>query len=94
MSIETYKLPTEQNNPRTVDIDRVDTLTVLRRIHEEDTYAVQAMEEALPALAAIADGVAARLQNGGRSRRVGLLDGETHDGIRGGHGNGGNGCPA
>lgn len=75
-------LPTEQNNPKTVDIDRVDTLTMMNMIHEEDRVAVNAMDAALPALAKAADEIAKRLQNGGRlfyvgagtSGRIGVLD--------------------
>lgn len=75
-------LSTEMNNPRTVDIDRVDTLSVVNMIHEEDRVAVEAMNDALPALAAMAEAVTDRLQNGGRlfyvgagtSGRIGVLD--------------------
>ncbi len=75
-------LPTEQNNPRTVSIDTVDTLTAIRMIHEEDRRAVEAMTDTLPAIAAMADEIARRLQNGGRlfyagagtSGRVAVLD--------------------
>ncbi len=75
-------LSTEQNNPRTVNIDTVDTLEAIRMIHEEDRRAVEAMGETLPAIAAMADEVARRLQNGGRlfyagagtSGRVAVLD--------------------
>ncbi|MBR5134349.1 MAG: N-acetylmuramic acid 6-phosphate etherase [Clostridia bacterium] len=76
------RLSTEQNNPATKDIDRVDTLTALRMIHEEDKNAVRAMEAALPALGRAVDEIAARLANGGRlfyvgagtSGRIGVLD--------------------
>jgi len=82
MSDSIRLLPTEQNNPRTVSIDTADTLTALRMIHEEDRRAVEAMTDALPAIAAMADEIAARLQNGGRlfyagagtSGRVAVLD--------------------
>lgn len=82
MSQEVSWLSTEQNNPRTLAIDTVDTLSVLRMIHEEDRRAVEAMAEALPTLAAMADAIAERLQNGGRlyyvgagtSGRIGVLD--------------------
>ncbi len=75
-------LSTEMNNPRTVDIDTVDTLSVMQMIHNEDRLAVEAMEKTLPSLAAMADAVAMRLQNGGRlfyvgagtSGRIGVLD--------------------
>ncbi len=75
-------LSTESNNPLTVGIDRAETIDMMRMIHREDQRAVEAMEEALPALAAMADHIAARLQNGGRlfyvgagtSGRIGVLD--------------------
>ena len=76
------QLATEQNNPRTVAIDTVDTLSAIRMIHEEDRRAVEAMTETLPAIAEMADEIARRLQNGGRlfyagagtSGRVAVLD--------------------
>lgn len=79
---EVVLLSTEQNNPKTVSIDRADTLSMMRMIHEEDKHAVAAMEAALPALAQAADEIAKRLQNGGRlfyvgagtSGRIGVLD--------------------
>ena len=37
-------LSTEQNNPRTVSIDSVDTLSALRMIHEEDRRAREGVE--------------------------------------------------
>lgn len=82
MKAGTALLPTEQNNPRTLSIGHADTLDVLRMIHEEDARAVAAMEAALPSLAAAADGIADRLEAGGRlfyvgagtSGRIGVLD--------------------
>lgn len=75
-------LPTEQNNPRTVDIDRVPTDEMMRLLHGETKRAVEAMSDALPALAALADEAAKRLSCGGRmfyagagtSGRIGVLD--------------------
>ncbi len=82
MSNTINQLSTEQNNPRTVSIDTADTLSVLRMIHEEDRRAVEAMNDALPAIAAMADEIARRLRHGGRlfyvgagtSGRVAVLD--------------------
>ncbi len=82
MSNAINRLSTEQNNPRTVTIDTVDTLSAVRMIHEEDRRAVEAMNDALPAIAAMADEIASRLENGGRlfyvgagtSGRVAVLD--------------------
>ncbi len=75
-------LSTEMNNPRTVDIDTADTLSMVTMIHNEDRHAVSAMEKTLPSLAAMADAVTDRLQHGGRlfyvgagtSGRIGVLD--------------------
>ncbi len=75
-------LPTEQNNPHTRSIDRVDTLTALQLIHAEDTHAVNAMSTALPILAKAAESIADRLKSGGRlfyvgagtSGRIAVLD--------------------
>ena len=82
MALEVTRLSTEQNNPLTVAIDRVDTLEAMRMIHHEDLVAVEAMDAVLPVLAAAADEIAARLQAGGRlfyagagtSGRIGVLD--------------------
>ena len=80
--MSTHRLPTEQNNPRTVTIGDADTLSIMRMIHHEDSVAVAAMEAALDVLAAAADIIAARLKAGGRlfyvgagtSGRIGVLD--------------------
>lgn len=34
--LQLSKLPTEQRNPNTADIDRVSTLEMVRRINDED----------------------------------------------------------
>ncbi len=82
MAHEVNRLPTEQNNPRTVTIGDADLTAVMRMIHEEDRRAVDAMEAALPSLAQAAGEIAARLAQGGRlfyvgagtSGRIGVLD--------------------
>ncbi|MFD6095900.1 N-acetylmuramic acid 6-phosphate etherase [Nocardiopsis flavescens] len=54
------RAPTEARNPRTLDIDRVSALEVLRRINAEDATVPAAVEAALPDLArAVELGVAA-----------------------------------
>lgn len=77
-----HRLSTEQNNERTVRIDRVTTTDAMRMLHEENLLAAQAVEAALPALTAIADEATTRLKAGGRmfyvgagtSGRIGVLD--------------------
>ena len=82
---EKFKLmisPTEQENPRTLDIDRVTTLEALRLINDEDKLVASAVEEVLPEIAQTVDAIAERLKIGGRlfyvgagtSGRLGVLD--------------------
>jgi N-acetylmuramic acid 6-phosphate etherase len=73
---------TEQENPKTAEIDRVSTLEALRLINDEDRTVAAAVELVLPEIAATVDKVVERLQNGGRlfyvgtgtSGRLGVLD--------------------
>src|SRR5438094_96343 len=73
---------TEQENRKTAKIDRVSTLDAVRLINDEDKTVAAAVERVLPEIAAVIDGVVARLQNGGRlfyvgtgtSGRLGVLD--------------------
>ncbi len=72
----------EQENPRTVNIDRVSTLDAVRLINNEDKLVAEAVEKVLPEIAASVDKIAERLKNGGRlfyvgsgtSGRLGVLD--------------------
>lgn len=74
--------PTEQRNPRTLDIDQVSTLEIVQRINAEDLLVAPAVTTALPALAAAVDLAVAALRGGGRvhyfgagtSGRVGVQD--------------------
>ncbi len=73
---------TEQINPNTTEIDRLPALDALRIINSEDKKVAEAVEKALPAIARAVDGVAERLERGGRlfyigtgtSGRLGVLD--------------------
>ena len=73
---------TEQTNPNTSDIDKLPTLAALRVMNAEDRKVAEAVEQALPAIAQAVDGIAERLQRGGRllyvgtgtSGRLGVLD--------------------
>src|SRR5207302_4711494 len=60
------QLATEQTNPRTADIDRLDTLGVLERINAEDQLVAGAVRAALPDLARAVDLALLRWQHGGR----------------------------
>ncbi|HXG83337.1 MAG TPA: N-acetylmuramic acid 6-phosphate etherase [Pyrinomonadaceae bacterium] len=73
---------TEQENPKTANIDRVSTLEAVRLINDEDKSVALAVEKVLPQIAAAVDKIVERLQNGGRlfyvgtgtSGRLGVLD--------------------
>ena len=73
---------TEQENPKTGNIDQVPTLEVLRLINDEDKLVAEAVERVLPDAASAADKIVERLRNGGRlfyvgtgtSGRLGVLD--------------------
>lgn len=80
--MEYGKLQTELRNPRTMHIDRLDTLEMLRCIHEEDRRAVEAVGAVLHQIAPVIDRIAAGMAQGGRliytgcgtSGRLGVLD--------------------
>jgi len=59
-------LPTEQPNPRTADLDLLDTLGVLRRINAEDQQVAPAVAACLPAIAQAVDLALERWTRGGR----------------------------
>ncbi|KAA2262268.1 N-acetylmuramic acid 6-phosphate etherase [Solihabitans fulvus] len=63
--------PTEARNPRTVDIDRMSTLDVLRSINAEDHTVPDAVAAVLPELAEAADLAVQALSSGGRVHYVG-----------------------
>lgn len=73
---------TEQENPRTAEIDRLPTLEAIRLINDEDKKVARAVEKVLPAIARSIDQIVERLINGGRlfyvgtgtSGRLGVLD--------------------
>lgn len=80
--LQLSKLPTEQRNPNTADIDRVSTLEMVRRINDEDKKVAYAVERELENIAAAVDAIASALCAGGRliycgcgtSGRLGVLD--------------------
>ncbi len=63
--------PTEQRNPRTLDIDTLPTRDLLDRLNDEDALVVPAVRRALPALATVADEAVHRVRAGGRVHYVG-----------------------
>jgi N-acetylmuramic acid 6-phosphate etherase len=73
---------TEQPNPRTKEIDRLDTPDILRVMNEEDKTVAYVVEKALPAITQAVDAIVERLRSDGRllyigagtSGRLGLLD--------------------
>jgi N-acetylmuramic acid 6-phosphate etherase len=74
--------PTEQRNARTVDIDTVSTLDMLRLINAEDALVPGAVSAVLPELARAVDLTVEALRSGGRlhyfgagtSGRIGVMD--------------------
>ena len=73
---------TEASNPRTRDLDRLDTLTLLTTIVREDEAVASAVRAALPQLERACEALVATLSAGGRwlnvgagtSGRIGVLD--------------------
>jgi N-acetylmuramic acid 6-phosphate etherase len=64
-------LPTEERNPRTLSIDRMATLDILRLINAEDRLVPVAVAAALPALATAVDLAVEALSAGRRIHYVG-----------------------
>jgi N-acetylmuramic acid 6-phosphate etherase len=63
---ERCDVPTEWRNPRTVEVDTLPTLDVLRLINAEDRLVPFAVAEVLPLLATLADLAVESLRGGGR----------------------------
>lgn len=76
------QLQTEQRNPRSMHIDRMSTLDMVRVINQEDHLVAQAVEKELPHIAQAVDVIYEKLKSGGRlvycgagtSGRLGVLD--------------------
>lgn len=74
--------PTEDRNPRTADIDRLEVRPLLERLNDEDALVAGAVRRALPAVARLVEAALAGLARGGRvhyfgagtSGRMALLD--------------------
>jgi N-acetylmuramic acid 6-phosphate etherase len=75
-------LATETPNPRTRGLDRISTLELVQLINAEDGRIAGLVNKALPEIARAIDGIAARMDRGGRliymgagtSGRLGVLD--------------------
>lgn len=73
---------TERGNPRTADIDLMDTADIVKAVNHEDLKVAKAVQKALPEIAAAVDIISAALFKGGRmayfgagtSGRLGILD--------------------
>lgn len=76
------KLSTEARNPASSRIDKLDTLSMMRVMNDEDQKTALAVKVILPDIARAVDVIAARLKTGGRlfymgsgtSGRLGILD--------------------
>lgn len=79
---ELGRLVSEERNPRTMDIDLLSTVDVLRKINEEDKSVAFAVEKVIPEIAACVDRITIAFRQGGRliymgagtSGRIGVLD--------------------
>lgn len=82
VKVDLGTLETEQRNSRTMEIDTLSTLEMVRLINREDQAVIDAIERVTPQIAAAIDAVVLRLQKGGRliyvgagtSGRLGVLD--------------------
>ena len=80
--VDLSRLSTEQRNPNTRNIDKLDTLSMLKLINDEDKKTALAVEAELPNIAKAVDVITSKLQSGGRllyigagtSGRLGVLD--------------------
>lgn len=76
------KLTTESRNQNTLDIDKVSTIEMVKKINNEDKKVAEAVEKELPQIAEAIDGIVDRIHKGGRliymgagtSGRLGILD--------------------
>lgn len=80
--IDLEKLTTESRNQNTIDIDKVSTLEMVRKINNEDKKVAEVVEAELPKIAEAIDGIVKGMHKGGRliyigagtSGRLGVLD--------------------
>jgi N-acetylmuramic acid 6-phosphate etherase len=82
MNVNIKKITTETRNPNTLDIDRVSTVEIVKKINNEDKTVAYAVEKAIPEIAKCVDMVYETFMNDGRliymgagtSGRIGLID--------------------
>ena len=82
MAVELRKIDTEQRNPRTMHIDTLSTLEMVKLINDEDHRVAEAVARVLPEIARAVDIIYEQLRQGGRlfycgagtSGRLGVLD--------------------
>lgn len=82
MKIDLSNISTEKRNPNTLDIDRISTIDMIKKINKEDKKVAIAIEQEVAEIAKAVDTIATKLQNGGRliysgagtSGRLGILD--------------------
>ena len=80
--VELQKIATKQRNPKTVNIDTLSTLDMVKLINQEDHRVAEAVALVTDKIAEAVDVIAARLSTGGRliycgagtSGRLGILD--------------------
>ncbi|MBX9878397.1 MAG: N-acetylmuramic acid 6-phosphate etherase [Candidatus Obscuribacterales bacterium] len=81
-TFEFNKMLTEERNPKTMDLDVLDTLDLVSRIQSEDLLVAQAVNKVIPDIARAVDLIVDGLRAGGRliyfgagtSGRLGVLD--------------------
>ena len=82
MNVNLKSISTEKRNSNTMDIDRVSTIEILKKINNEDKTVPLAVEKALSQIAQLTDAIVDAFNNGGRliymgagtSGRLGVLD--------------------
>lgn len=80
--LDLSNLTTESRNQNTLDIDKVSTIEMVKKINNEDKKVAEAVEKELPQIAEAIDGIVDRIHKGGRliymgagtSGRLGILD--------------------
>lgn len=82
MRVNLKSIGTEQRNPNTMDIDVLDTESILRKINNEDKTVAYAVEEAIPSITKLVDKIVEAFYKEGRliyigagtSGRIGIID--------------------
>lgn len=81
-NINLDKLTTEMRNPETLDIDKISTIEMMKKINNEDKKVAEAVELEIENIAKAVDEISERMTKGGRiiyigagtSGRLGILD--------------------